>query len=235
MLCLLHIETSAACCSVALSANGAVCFEKTSFEEHSHAAVLGVYIKEALAVWKGKPDAVSVSAGPGSYTGLRIGVAMAKGLCFGFDIPLLGIPTLEILAAKAISRAPHPAGALYCAMLDARKMDVYAALYDANRRATSEPTAGKVSADAYASYLESHIVYFFGSGAAKCKSVIVSPRAVFLDDIYPLATDMIPLAEERFHAGRFDSAAYFEPYYLTEFTATAPKNKVIKLFSLRQV
>ncbi len=230
MSCILNIETSTSVCSVALSANGEVLFEKASFEGPSHAALLGVFVEEALSVLKergGKLDAVAVSSGPGSYTGLRIGVSVAKGLCFGFGIPLIGIHTLDIMAATAIKQNRTATDCLYCAMLDARRMEVYAAIYDASLKLVRETTADIVEAETYMSYLEKGKVCFFGNGAAKCKPVIASPNALFMEDIHPLAVNMIPLAEEAFAAGKFEDTAYFEPFYLKEFQATVAKNKVL--------
>ena len=230
MSCILSIETSTSVCSVALSMDGEVLFEKASFDGPSHAALLGVFIEEALSVLKGKGkklDAVAVSSGPGSYTGLRIGVSVAKGLCFGFGIPLIGIHTLDIMAATAIKENKSAAGCLYCAMLDARRMEVYAAIYDSSLKLVRETTADIVEADTYSPYLEKGKICFFGNGAAKCKSVITSPNAIFIEDIHPLAVNMIPLAEQAFAAGQFEDTAYFEPFYLKEFQATIAKNKVL--------
>ncbi|MDR2118908.1 MAG: tRNA (adenosine(37)-N6)-threonylcarbamoyltransferase complex dimerization subunit type 1 TsaB [Tannerellaceae bacterium] len=230
MSCIIHIETSTSVCSVALSAGGGVFFEKASFEGPSHAALLGIFVEEALALLSREalsPDAVAVSSGPGSYTGLRIGVSLAKGLCFGYRIPLIGVPTLEILAAAAIAQIPPTdGGELYCPMLDARRMEVYAALFDRNRQPVRETAADIVTADTYAAFLDRHRVCFFGNGAAKCRDVITSPNAVFIDGIHPLAADMIPLAEALYRAGQFADTAYFEPFYLKEFMATKAKNKI---------
>lgn len=228
MSCILNIETSTSVCSVALSMDGEVLFEKASFDGPSHAALLGVFVEEALSVLKKKgrkaPDAVAVSSGPGSYTGLRIGVSVAKGLCFGFGIPLIDIHTLDIMAATVRKERD----CLYCAMLDARRMEVYAAIYDASLRSVRETKADIVdAADTYAAYLEKGKVCFFGNGASKCKPVITSPNAIFLEDIHPLAANMIPLAEQAFAAGKFVDPAYFEPFYLKEFQATVAKNKVL--------
>lgn len=230
MSCILNIETSTSVCSVALSAHGEVVFEKVSFDGPSHAALLGVYVEEALAVMKRKAlklDAVAVSSGPGSYTGLRIGVSEAKGLCYGYGIPLLSIPTLEIMAATAIRQNNNVTDCLYCAMLDARRMEVYAAIYDSKLNVVRETAADIVDADSYVSYLKKGNVCFFGNGAPKCKEIITSPNALFMDDIHPLAVNMISLAEQAFNAGEFEDAAYFEPYYLKEFQATIAKNKVL--------
>lgn len=230
MACILNIETSTSVCSVALSDNGKVMFEKASFEGPSHAALLGVFVEEALSVLKEqgrKPDAIAVSSGPGSYTGLRIGVSVAKGLCFGYDIPLIGIHTLDIMAATAIKRNGGDEDCLYCSMLDARRMEVYAAIYDANLNIVRETSADIVDVDTYASYLEKGKVCFFGNGAGKCKEVISSENAVFIDDIHPLAVNMIPLSENAFVGGKMENVAYFEPFYLKEFQATIAKNKVL--------
>ena len=228
MACILNIETSTSVCSVALAKDGEVLAGRCSFEGPSHAALLGVYVEEALkeAKEKGvKPEAVAVSSGPGSYTGLRIGVSVAKGLCFGFDIPLISVHTLETLAIAALKQKEE--ADLYCAMLDARRMEVYAAIYDKSLREVRGTSADIVDAMTYAPFLESSRVCFFGNGAAKCRDVISSSNAVFLGDIHPLAVNMVPLAEEAFAAGKFEDVAYFEPFYLKEFHATIAKNKVL--------
>lgn len=230
MSCILNIDTSTLVCSLALSADGEILFEKTSFDGPSHAALLGVYVEEALAVLKAKAltlDAVAVSSGPGSYTGLRIGVSVAKGLCFGYGIPLIGIPTLDILAATAIQQRPQPTGGLYCAMLDARRMEVYATIYDAGLNTVRATSADIVDEHTYSAYLEKETVCFFGNGAEKCRDVITSPNAVFIDGIHPLAINMVPLTEKAFAEGKFEDTAYFEPFYLKEFQATVAKNKVL--------
>ncbi|WP_106828761.1 tRNA (adenosine(37)-N6)-threonylcarbamoyltransferase complex dimerization subunit type 1 TsaB [Parabacteroides pacaensis] len=229
MSCILNIETSTQVCSVALTQGGEVLLEKVSFEGPSHAVLLGTYVEEALNYVKEravKLDAVAVSSGPGSYTGLRIGVSMAKGLCFGLGIPLIGIHTLEILAKKAVS-VTQEENALYCAMLDARRMEVYAAIYDASLQEVREPSADIVTSETYPDYLMKGRMYFFGNGAAKCKEVLTSENAFFLDDLYPLASDMASLSEKAFTGGKFEDVAYFEPFYLKEFVATIAKNKVL--------
>ncbi|MBE6300332.1 MAG: tRNA (adenosine(37)-N6)-threonylcarbamoyltransferase complex dimerization subunit type 1 TsaB [Parabacteroides distasonis] len=230
MSCILSIETSTSVCSVALSAEGKVLFEKSSFEGPSHAALLGVFVEEALSVLKEnerKLDAVAVSSGPGSYTGLRIGVSLAKGLCFGWNIPLISIHTLDIMAATVIKQQVVDPDCLYCAMLDARRMEVYASIYDSSMHTVRETAADIVDADTYASYLEKGKVCFFGNGATKCQSVITSSNALFVEDIHPLAVNMVSLAEEAYDKGQFEDVAYFEPFYLKEFQATIAKNKVL--------
>ncbi|MDR1356372.1 MAG: tRNA (adenosine(37)-N6)-threonylcarbamoyltransferase complex dimerization subunit type 1 TsaB [Tannerellaceae bacterium] len=229
MPCLLHIETSTKVCSVALSLDGAALFERASFDGPSHAALAGVYVEDALNLMRRRGlalDAVAVSGGPGSYTGLRIGVSLAKGICFGYGIPLINVHTLKVMAGRAIRMATPEAPALYCAMLDARRMEVYAALFDAGGDLVRETRAEVVDAYTYAAFLACNRVFFFGNGAAKCMEVIASPEAVFVDGVHPLAVDMILPAEEAFLEGRFEDLAYFEPFYLKEFAATTPKNKI---------
>ena len=229
---ILHIETSTTVCSVALSIAGSVVFERTSFEGPSHAALLGVFVEEAISFSNSercKPEAVALSSGPGSYTGLRIGTSMAKGLCMGWDVPLIAVPTLQLMAWKAI-RQYGKEDCLYCAMLDARRMEVYSAIYDATLSTVRETGADIITPDSYRAFLDRGPVCFFGNGAAKCRSVITSANAVFLDAIHPLATDMVSLAEQAFHAKKFENTAYFEPFYLKEFMATTPKNLCVPFY-----
>ena len=238
------IETATAVCSVALSKNGRSVFEKASFDGPSHASLLGVFVDEVVQKAKAEGisiDAVAVSSGPGSYTGLRIGVSMAKGLCFGYGVPLVSIPTLKILALKAINGLIADAladdaladdaladDALFCPMIDARRMEVYTALYDSSLRIVQDTKAEIVTEESYAQLLEKRRIYFAGNGAPKCKSVIHSPQAVFLDDMYPLASDMAALAERALKEKQFENVAYFEPFYLKDFIATTPKNTVFE-------
>ena len=229
MACILHIETSTDVCSVALSEDGAVLFSKEDFDGPQHAVTLGVYIDEVLSMADShaKPsDAVAVSCGPGSYTGLRIGASMAKGICYGRSIPLIALPTLKVMSVPVLLMDELPEDALLCPMIDARRMEVYAAIYDRALNPVKEVSADIVTADSYAEYLEQHPVYFFGNGAAKCKEVITHPNAKFVDGIQPLARWMFPLADRQYLDGTFQDVAYFEPFYLKEFVATVAKNKV---------
>ena len=175
-----------------------------------------------------KLDAVAVSCGPGSYTGLRIGVSMAKGLCFGLGIPLIGINTLEIMTCHVMFREKYPENTLFCPMIDARRMEVYSAIYDLSLNPVKPVSADIIEADTYENFLREQSVLFFGNGAAKCRSVLTNPKALFLDkDINPLASDMLALAEKAFRERDFKDVAYFEPFYLKEFVATKPKHKVL--------
>ena len=225
MACILHIETSTTVCSVALSVDGGVVFERISFEGPSHAALLGVYIEETIAYMKKadyQPEAVAMSSGPGSYTGLRIGTSMAKGLCMGWDVPLIAVPTLRLMTLQAIRRYGKE-DCLYCAMLDARRMEVYSAIYDTDLSTVRDTSADIVTPALYQPFLDRDVVCFFGNGAAKCRTVITSENAVFLDDVHPLASDMVSLAEKSFQLNEYEDIAYFEPFYLKEFMATTPK------------
>ena len=226
MSCILHIETSTQVCSVALSEDGQCIFSKTDFEGPSHAVTLGVYVDEALSFADSHAiplDAVAVSCGPGSYTGLRIGVSMAKGICYGRNIPLIGIPTPEVMCVPLLLDEELPEDALLCPMIDARRMEVYAALYDRALHPVREIEAVIIDESSYEDYLNRGPVYFFGNGAAKCKEKILHPNARFVEDIHPLAKWMFPLAEKAFARGDFKDVAYFEPFYLKEFVASKPK------------
>ena len=226
MSCILHIEPSTQVCSVALSEDGQCIFSKTDFEGPSHAVTLGVYVDEALSFADSHAiplDAVAVSCGPGSYTGLRIGVSMAKCICYGRNLPLIGIPTPEVMCVPLLLDEELPEDALLCPMIDARRMEVYAALYDRALHPVREIEAVIIDESSYEEYLNRGPVYFFGNGAAKCKEKILHPNARFVEDIHPLAKWMFPLAEKAFARGDFKDVAYFEPFYLKEFVASKPK------------
>ena len=226
MSCILHIETSTEVCSVAVSQDGAAIFSKEDFKGPSHAVVLGVYVDEALSFMDNHAiplDAVAVSCGPGSYTGLRIGVSMAKGICYGRDVPLIGLPTLEVMCVPVLLRGDLPEDALLCPMIDARRMEVYAALYDRALKVRKPISADIINENPYAEFLDRQPVYFFGGGAAKCREKLDHRNARFIDGIHPLAKWMFPLAEKAMATNDFKDVAYFEPFYLKEFVATAPR------------
>ena len=227
MSCILHIETSTEVCSVAVSQDGASIFSKEDFKGPSHATELGVFVDEALSFADSHAipvDAVAVSCGPGSYTGLRIGVSMAKGICYALGVPLIGIPTLEVMCVPVLLFRDLPEDALLCPMIDARRMEVYATVYDRALRVKRETGADVVDENSYSEFLAEYPVYFFGNGAAKCKDKLTHPNARFLDDIHPLAKWMFPLAEKAVARNDFKDVAYFEPFYLKEFVASKPKN-----------
>lgn len=226
MSCILHIETSTAVCSVAVSEEGQTIFVKEDLKGPSHAVSLGVFVDEALSLIDSHAiplDAVAVSCGPGSYTGLRIGVSMAKGVCYGRNVPLIGIPTLEVLCVPILLYHDLPEDAYLCPMIDARRMEVYAAVYDRSLNVKREISAEIVDDHSFLDVLSEHPVYFFGNGADKCRQHITHPHAHFIDDIHPLAKMMFPLAEKAVANGDYKDVAYFEPFYLKEFVASLPK------------
>lgn len=223
----MNIETSTDVCSVAISDNGQVVFNKEDHSGPNHAVKLGVYVDEALSFIDAHGislEAVAVSCGPGSYTGLRIGVSMAKGICYGRDVKLISIPTLELMAVPVLL-GEHPAeeDALIVPMLDARRMEVYAKVMDRALKEVRPIQADIVDAETYKEYLDRGPVYFFGNGAEKCMEVINHPNARLVKGIEPLAKNMAPLAEKRFVEGKFEDVAYFVPFYLKDFVAKMPK------------
>ena len=223
---LLHIETSTNVCSVALSENSDCLFFKSNTDGMNHAALLSVFIAEALEVLKSqdkKLSAVAVSSGPGSYTGLRIGVSTAKGLSYGLDIPLIAISTLEVLATEAINSIENAEDAFFCPMIDARRMEVYSAFYDASLNLKREISADIIDSESYSEILSQQPVYFFGNGSEKCKLALNHSNARFIENLVPLATNMIPIAVKAFNEQKFVDTAYFEPFYLKEFQTTTPK------------
>ena len=230
MSCILHIETSTTACSVAVSEDGQNIFQKEERKGPSHATLLGVFVDEALSFADSHAillDAVAVSCGPGSYTGLRIGVSMAKGVCYGRNLKLIGLPTLEVMCVPVLLYHDElPDDALLCPMIDARRMEVYAAIYDRALRPVRPIGADIVDEHSYAGFMDRHPVYFFGDGADKCKAKLTHPNARFIDGIYPRASMMFPLAEKAMAQGRFEDVAYFEPFYLKEFVAGKPKQLV---------
>ena len=210
MSCILNIETSTTVCSVAVSNDAECIFNKEDHSGPHHNETLGAFVDEALSFIDShglKLDAVAVSCGPGSYTGLRIGTSMAKGICYGRDVKLIAIPTLELLVP----------------MLDARRMEVYAEVFDRALHVVRPIQADVVTEETYKTYLDKGIVYFFGDGAGKCMSEINHPNARYIKNILPLAKNMFPLAEKRFAEEKFEDVAYFVPFYLKDFVAKMPK------------
>jgi len=227
---LLHIETSTHVCSVALSENGVCLFSRTNSEGLNHATKLSPFVQEALEFSASNTqtpiDAIAVSSGPGSYTGLRIGVSTAKGLSYGLGIPLIAVSTLEIMTIEALkSINDFNSDLLFCPMLDARRMEVYAAIYSADLKIIRGIQPDIIDAESYSEFLANHTILFFGNGADKCTSLLTHPHAHFLPAINPLATNMILLAEKAFCAKTFEDTVYFEPFYLKEFQTTIAKKK----------
>lgn len=226
MSCILNIETSTDVCSVSVSQDGACIFSQEDHDGPNHAVKLGTFVDEALSFDDSHAiplDAVAVSCGPGSYTGLRIGASMAKGICFGQDLKLIAVPTLELMAVPVLLREEVEEGALLCPMIDARRMEVYSAVYDRALHEVRGIQADVVDAETYREYLDRGPVYFFGNGAEKCMEVINHPNARLIKGVEPLAKWMFPIAERRIAQEKYEDVAYFVPFYLKDFVAHQPK------------
>lgn len=230
MAVILNIETSTTVCSAALTAEGMVLCHFEDFKGQNHAALLSGFIKRCLDHARDhemKLDAIAVSTGPGSYTGLRIGLSEAKGLAFALDIPLIGVDTLQLLAVSAMFNHDIDPDALLVPMIDARRMEVYTAVYDFALSPLLSPQPLILDTDSYSQWLsEGHPMVFFGNGSDKARDVITSPLARFIPDIVPLASDMLALAERAWMNRQFLDLAYSTPAYLKEFQATKPKSRL---------
>jgi tRNA threonylcarbamoyladenosine biosynthesis protein TsaB len=231
MAFILNIETATALCSVALSVDGNVIALRETLEEKSHASMLTVFVEQLLKEKNlsiSDLDAVAVGKGPGSYTGLRIGVSAAKGLCYGANIGLIAVNTLTVLFQSALLslKGNFKEDALFCPMIDARRMEVFTCLYN-SAVIEMEPVSAKIiDVDSFRSWLDQNEIYFFGSGMEKCRSVINHNNARFIDDIYPHANALAQLAEIKYSKKEFEDIAYFEPFYLKDFIATVPKKRI---------
>lgn len=227
MAIILNIEASTECCSVALSEDGQIFFNKENHEDRSHAKVLAPFVEEALKTADSRAmhiDAVALSCGPGSYTGLRIASSTAKGVCYGRNLPLITIPTTAVMSVPVLLLNDLPEDALLCPMIDARRNEVYATVYNRALDIVKETSAEIVTETSFSDILNDVPVYFFGNGAGKCRDIITSSNAHFLDGNHsPLAKWMMPLAERAWLDERFEDIAYFEPFYLKNFVATKPK------------
>ncbi len=235
MALILNIETSSDSCSVALSRNGELYAFIQSDEDRSHAHILTVLIEKLLAqnsITIADLDAVAVSKGPGSYTGLRIGVSVAKGICYGARKPLLAVNTLQAMMAglkleTTDFAARFPTNAVFCPMLDARRQEVYLAMFSKEGNLLKETTAEIITGDSFADILAKQQMVFFGSGAGKVKDIIQNPNALFVENFGLKASYLSSLAEEAWQNKKFEDVAYFEPLYLKDFVATVAKRKVI--------
>lgn len=219
---ILLIETATPVCSVALASDEYVLAERHTAEPNAHSSRLPVFVNELFEQCGLKPvalDAVSVSSGPGSYTGLRIGVSSAKGFCYALGKPLLSVPTLQGMAAQYFAQHPDYRG-LVCPMIDARRMECYTAIYDANCREVKAVSADIIEEDIYDTYLDSSEVVFLGDGAEKTRSILGRhPHACYDDTFQISAVGMLPVALKKLQAGQVEDVAYFEPYYLKDFVA----------------
>lgn len=227
MSCILNIETSTNVCSVAVSQDGSCIFNKEDHEGPNHAVILGVFVQEALSFIDSHAiplDAVAVSCGPGSYTGLRIGLSMAKGICYGRDVKLIAIPTLELMCVPLLlGEKINEENALLCPMIDARRMEVYSQFFDRALNEVRFISADIVENNTYDDILAQQPVYFFGNGAEKCHEVLTHHNAHIIEGIVPLAKNMYPLAEKRMANEQFEDVAYFVPFYLKDFVAKEAK------------
>ncbi|HLV14323.1 MAG TPA: tRNA (adenosine(37)-N6)-threonylcarbamoyltransferase complex dimerization subunit type 1 TsaB [Xanthomarina sp.] len=224
MAIILNIETSTTNCSVSLSKQGETfALLEDNSKEFSHAERLHVYIEKLLAennLTSNELDAISVSKGPGSYTGLRIGVSAAKGLCFALNLPLIAVSTLEALAHQVVIEK-----GLIISTLDARRMEVYSAVFDKSYSLIRQVEAEILETDSYADYLEKGPVYFIGNGVEKTKTLIQHENAHFIEDKLPSAYEMSQIAYSKYQKSDIEDVAYFEPYYLKDFIALKPKAK----------
>lgn len=228
---ILNIESSTTNCSVALGRDGN-CIELLEINDgYSHAEKLAPFVDQLLKSHQLKVsdlDAIAVSMGPGSYTGLRIGVSLAKGLCYSANKPLISVPTLQAMCLhptvkKAVVNHQIK---LMCPMLDARRMEVYTAVYDLGIDAMEEVQAKILDESSFEGLLNENAVLFFGSGSEKFNNIIKNENAYFADEVWPSAREMCFIAESKFEINAFEDVAYFEPYYLKDFMATTPKKLV---------
>tara|TARA_B100000768_G_scaffold84152_1_gene79565 strand:+ start:2890 stop:3549 length:660 start_codon:yes stop_codon:yes gene_type:complete len=218
MAVILCLETSTTNCSVAIAVDGEIiALQEDNNNKYSHAEKLHSFIDQVLAesrTLKSSLQAIAVSKGPGSYTGLRIGVSAAKGLCFSMDVPLIAIPTLEALAHQAVIE-----NGCIISMLDARRLEVYAAVFSSDNNQIRETKAEVLDENSYDDYLKTNKVCFIGDGVQKFKALCKHKNAVFIDNKLPSAKQIGALAELKYHKNDFEDVAYFEPYYLKDFIA----------------
>jgi len=227
MTTILHIETATSVCSVALATDGKLVSQREINRGNAHAEMLTVFIAEVLqeaGMTVAQLDAVAVSSGPGSYTGLRIGVATAKGICFGIERPLISVPTLYAMAAGAkhdlqtIHSNTGNLPLLFCPMIDARRMEVYCAFYDESLNEKRTVMAQEIFADTFDEYLRDHRLIFSGDGCAKIQSLYSEKsNAIFLTDSLCSSRYMIEFAFGKFNRNEFEKSSLYEPFYLKEF------------------
>lgn len=235
---ILLIETTTNVCSVALGTRKGIVCHRESRDEKAHASLLTVFIQDVLTeagLEPGQLDAVAVSQGPGSYTGLRIGVSAAKGICYGLEKPLIALGTLHALAftARQIVNETMPEkeirSALFCALMDARRMEVYSAVFNYDYEEIARVEALVVDKDSFQELLTANKIFFFGNGAAKCKEVIHNPNAIFLDGVEADARSLNYFAQLSYEQKNFVDVAYFEPFYLKDFVALKSTKNVFGL------
>jgi len=229
MATILNIETSTEVCSVALTSEGQVLDHRENYEGQTHATLLSQYVKEMLDYARSremKLDAIAVSIGPGSYTGLRIGLSEAKGLAFGLQVPLIGVNTLQLMAVSTMfNHFIDDDRLLYVPMIDARRMEVYTAAYTPALDTVLEPQAMILDEHSFEYLLEQgYSLVLMGNGSDKARQVLTRDGVCFIEGIKPVAVDMLALAEKAWREQRFIDVAYSTPLYLKEFQATKPRN-----------
>jgi tRNA threonylcarbamoyladenosine biosynthesis protein TsaB len=222
------VETATRICSAGIAGeNGLISVREDRSMQYSHSSQLTTFIREVVkeaGIPLSRLDAVAVSMGPGSYTGLRIGVSACKGLCYGLDIPLIAVDSLEVLANVAydtLERKPD----FYVPMIDARRMEVYNAVFDSSLRQVRTTAAEIIGEDSFSEFLQRGSVVMFGDGAAKCRETLTHPNAIFPDDICSSVSGLVTPALEKFRKQMFEDVAYFEPFYLKDFVAGNPRVK----------
>lgn len=229
---ILLIETSTKACSVSLCKDFNIEFHEEELDGPNHASSLGMFVERVMEHARQNnmmPDAIAVSEGPGSYTGLRIGVSEAKGLCFGLNKPLIAISTLKAMCCHIMFRQDIPEDAYYCPMIDARRMEVYTALYDTALNEVKPVRSEVIAEDFLKEELDQHPIYFFGDGSEKCSEIIKHPNAHFIKGVVCMANDMMALAIQKYNRQQFEDVAYFTPFYLKDFIAKLPKNPLDEL------
>lgn len=230
MATIINIETSSKTCSVALTKDGVVEFQLEDTEGMNHAIKLAPFVERCMEEIRRKEytlDAVAVSLGPGSYTGLRIGLSLAKGLCFSLDVPLIGVSTLQILAVKAMFRSMDWEGdEILVPMVDARRMEVFSGAFDFSLREVVPEGPFILDENSFSQLHDKRKVVFFGDGAMKFKDIYTGCNGEWMENLYPHAKDMLALSEKYFRENRFIDIAYSTPNYLKEYQTTVPKNKV---------
>lgn len=228
MACILSLETSSKICSVAIHNKDGILVSAEVHIKQSHASKLSPLIEQCISVsgitWK-EVEAVAVSSGPGSYTGLRIGVSTAKGLCYALGIPLIAIGTLELLAFQMSKQANR--STMLCPMIDARRMEVYCMVVDNNLKEVTKVESKVITEDSFSEILMNNKIGFFGDGAPKCREVIKSPNAYFVDDVYPSASQLGFIAHEKFSKGQTEDLVNFEPFYLKEFVIKTSAKQIL--------
>lgn len=227
---ILCIETATEVCSVAISSQGKLLALEENHDGNAHASQLHLLVQKVLdsaGITLQDLDAVAVSKGPGSYTGLRVGVSTAKGYCYALGIPLIAINTLEsLLRGQGLGEREQSTKTLYVPMLDARRMEVYCAVFDCHAKMLRETEAKIIDETSFSDLLSTNELFFFGNGATKCKIMITHPNAKFLDNVLCSAKGMVNVAFEAFQSQKFEDTAYFEPFYLKDFVGTKPRKLV---------